>query len=249
MARNKRKNIDELPQYSFHDIRLGDTGKAVAFTQWVLKQLGWYNGNIDGIFGQKTLMAVRKFQTAHNLTVSGVVDRPMRYALYGEAVDKGILKAMPTPYYVNNWKIKDQATETSHETTPGTSTPILEYSTDETSPQTGTVVAPTTPEQTEYLPEEYQTPPQPTITQQPITPQYTVPSQPFMAPQHPNISPYGNLWPPMNTDNSQSFELPYGMTNYWNQVFEQQQRDYMQYYSMYRWNGFDPYPYWIPWYS
>src|ERR1700730_5970749 len=95
MTSIRRKNIDKLPQYSFHDLRLGDTGHAVSFTQWVLSKIGWYQGSIDGIFGQKMLIAVRKYQSAHNLTISGVVDRTMRFSLFGEAVDKGILKSMP----------------------------------------------------------------------------------------------------------------------------------------------------------
>lgn len=40
--------------------------------QMNLKFLGYYGGEIDGIKGSKTLEAIKKFQSDHNLTVDGI---------------------------------------------------------------------------------------------------------------------------------------------------------------------------------
>ena len=40
--------------------------------QMNLKFLGYYSGEIDGIKGSKTLKAIKKFQSDHNLTVDGI---------------------------------------------------------------------------------------------------------------------------------------------------------------------------------
>lgn len=52
-------------------IRPGDVGSAVRSLQKDLKTLGYYNGNIDGEFGNGTKSAVEKFQRAEGLTVDG----------------------------------------------------------------------------------------------------------------------------------------------------------------------------------
>jgi peptidoglycan hydrolase-like protein with peptidoglycan-binding domain len=236
MAQTKRKNIDTLPQYSFHDVRYGDTGRAVAFTQWLLRELGWYNGAIDGIFGQKTLSAVRKFQSAHGLHVSGIVDRPTRYALYGEAVDKGILKSMPTPYYVNNWTLKEQSTESSLETTPGTGTYVPPELLQEADvPQYGSIIGETAPEHAETLPQEYQSNTAPQTL-------YGMEGQPYSLPMP--LSPQG-----LAGTQPEATELPYGMTEYWKQLNSQAPRfHYENVWEPTHWYPYDPYALyrWIP---
>ena len=52
---------------------LGSSGDAVKTLQTRLNQLGYSCGNVDGIFGQKTLAAVKSFQTAKGLAVDGIV--------------------------------------------------------------------------------------------------------------------------------------------------------------------------------
>jgi murein L,D-transpeptidase YcbB/YkuD len=49
--------------------------------QYLLKELGYYTGKIDGVFGPKTKSAVKKFQQNQGLVVDGVVGRKTRAAL------------------------------------------------------------------------------------------------------------------------------------------------------------------------
>ncbi len=54
-------------------LRYGASGAYVFLLQSVLKKLGYYEGNVDGIFGAKTLEAVQKFQKAFGTMVDGIV--------------------------------------------------------------------------------------------------------------------------------------------------------------------------------
>ena len=53
--------------------RYGSNSDEVKQIQTKLKRWGYYNGAIDGIFGSKTLSAVKWFQSANGLTVDGIV--------------------------------------------------------------------------------------------------------------------------------------------------------------------------------
>ena len=48
-------------------------GADVAFLQKKLKNMSYYDGPIDGIYGKGTVQAVKKFQKDHDLMVDGVV--------------------------------------------------------------------------------------------------------------------------------------------------------------------------------
>ena len=52
--------------------RYGSNSNEVRQIQTKLKRWGYYNGAIDGIFGSKTLAAVKWFQSANGLTVDGI---------------------------------------------------------------------------------------------------------------------------------------------------------------------------------
>ncbi len=52
--------------------RYGTNSEEVRQIQTKLRRWGYYNGEIDGIFGSKTLAAVKWFQSANGLTVDGI---------------------------------------------------------------------------------------------------------------------------------------------------------------------------------
>ena len=52
--------------------RYGSRGDEVKQIQTKLKRWGYYNGSIDGIYGTKTLNAVKSFQRKNGLTVDGI---------------------------------------------------------------------------------------------------------------------------------------------------------------------------------
>nr|MDD6335124.1 spore cortex-lytic enzyme [bacterium] len=54
-------------------LRRGSTGEQVRQLQTKLKDLGYYTGSIDGIFGSKTDAAVRAYQRKMGLVVDGIV--------------------------------------------------------------------------------------------------------------------------------------------------------------------------------
>ena len=54
-------------------IKLNSTGPLVELLQSTLKELGYYTGAIDGMFGQITQNAVIRFQKDNNLTPDGIV--------------------------------------------------------------------------------------------------------------------------------------------------------------------------------
>ena len=54
-------------------LRRGSRGDDVAAVQKRLKQWGYYDGAVDGIYGYATERAVRWFQQKNGLTVDGVV--------------------------------------------------------------------------------------------------------------------------------------------------------------------------------
>ncbi len=52
--------------------RKGDSGTTVRTIQDKLKRWGYYDGTVDGIYGSKTVEAVKRFQRKNGLTADGV---------------------------------------------------------------------------------------------------------------------------------------------------------------------------------
>ena len=52
--------------------KYGSSGNEVTQIQKKLKNWGYYTGNIDGIYGSKTVSAVKKFQSKNGLSVDGI---------------------------------------------------------------------------------------------------------------------------------------------------------------------------------
>ena len=61
--------------------RQGDSGEAVRTIQQKLKRWGYYDGEVDGVFGSRTRQAVIKFQQKNGLTADGVVGNNTLQAL------------------------------------------------------------------------------------------------------------------------------------------------------------------------
>ena len=61
--------------------RYGSSGEEVKEIQKKLKQWGYYDGEIDGIYGSKTFSAVKKFQTKNGLTADGIAGEKTLSAL------------------------------------------------------------------------------------------------------------------------------------------------------------------------
>ena len=66
---------------SYATSRYGSTGEEVRQIQTKLKNWGYYNGNVDGIYGSKTYAAVRKFQQRNGLAVDGIAGEKTLAAL------------------------------------------------------------------------------------------------------------------------------------------------------------------------
>lgn len=52
--------------------RFGSSGSEVRNIQTKLKSWGYYNGSVDGIYGSKTVSAVKSFQRKNGLTADGI---------------------------------------------------------------------------------------------------------------------------------------------------------------------------------
>ena len=64
-ALQKSNTVEALSKY-------GSRGEEVKQIQTKLKRWGYYNGSVDGIYGTKTLNAVKSFQKKNGLTVDGI---------------------------------------------------------------------------------------------------------------------------------------------------------------------------------
>ena len=61
-----------IPTAEAASYRQGSTGSTVSQIQKTLKNWGYYSGSVDGIYGSKTVAAVKYFQRRNGLTVDGV---------------------------------------------------------------------------------------------------------------------------------------------------------------------------------
>lgn len=74
--KGQNKAQTESVVYNMKTLRTGDKGTQVKVLQWLLNRtIDYTAGTIDGIFGTKTLAAVRKYQEANGLTVDGIVGK------------------------------------------------------------------------------------------------------------------------------------------------------------------------------
>ncbi len=66
-------NKETSAVYTASVIKQGQSGQMVKQIQQKLKNWGYYNGKVDGIFGSKTKEAVKYFQRKNGLKVDGIV--------------------------------------------------------------------------------------------------------------------------------------------------------------------------------
>ena len=72
------------PYYApYETLRKGSTGEGVKWLQWELVEAG-YNIAIDGIFGDKTLKAVKSFQKSCKIDVDGIVGKDTKRCLIAD---------------------------------------------------------------------------------------------------------------------------------------------------------------------
>lgn len=67
--------VNESGVVTMKTLRKNNKGTQVKVLQWLLNENGFDCGNADGIFGAKTLAAVKAYQKAHGLTADGIVGR------------------------------------------------------------------------------------------------------------------------------------------------------------------------------
>ncbi|MFC7391769.1 peptidoglycan-binding protein [Scopulibacillus cellulosilyticus] len=81
----------------------GSRGQHVSLLQDKLQRLGYYKGNVDGIFGTLTETAVKAFQSANGLSVDGMVGPNTRAALLnGHAAAPQPKASTPAPKTVSS---------------------------------------------------------------------------------------------------------------------------------------------------
>lgn len=78
---NSERDLSTTPVLDRPTLKYGDQNEYVTLLQQQLKQLMFYNGPIDGYFGDETLESVRAFQANNKLSVNGEVGNNMWSAL------------------------------------------------------------------------------------------------------------------------------------------------------------------------
>lgn len=77
---------DNVEESSTSLIKTGARGKAVVDIQKRLKELGYYQSKVDGIFGKVTYSAVTYFQRKNKIAVDGIVGKETLKAIQAEDV-------------------------------------------------------------------------------------------------------------------------------------------------------------------
>ena len=84
--KTEKTSKTESVVYGMKTLRVGnkDPDVQVKVLQWLLNHTTDYtSGKVDGIFGTKTLAAVRQYQEANGLTVDGIVGKKTWAKLLG----------------------------------------------------------------------------------------------------------------------------------------------------------------------
>lgn len=79
--------------------KYGSRSEEVKQIQTKLKRWGYYNGNVDGVYGSDTLEAVKKFQKKNGLTADGIAGKSTLEAL---GIETGNSSSSSNSGYSNN---------------------------------------------------------------------------------------------------------------------------------------------------
>ena len=77
------RDTSDISSTGYITLESGSTGDQVRTLQKRLKDLGYYNGSVDGSYGESTMAAVMAFQLRNNLTVDGKAGPATQRLLYG----------------------------------------------------------------------------------------------------------------------------------------------------------------------
>lgn len=77
-----------MAKFGSRNLKKGSTGSDVRELQTKLNSIGYDCGKVDGIFGTKTLAAVKRFQQKYNLAVDGIVGKNTYAKLASVLADK-----------------------------------------------------------------------------------------------------------------------------------------------------------------
>jgi len=78
-----KASLNHYVKYDGELLSYGDRGEGVKDVQDHLKHLGYYKGDLDGIFGPLTRLAVLRFQKTNDLRIDGIVGPETFQALHG----------------------------------------------------------------------------------------------------------------------------------------------------------------------
>ena len=86
------------PNDTYKTIKVGDKGDEVKLLQRRLAELGYYTGDVDGVFGNQTRRSVERFQYYQGLSVDGIAGKRTQTVLYeSKEVVFAPVDVTPTP--------------------------------------------------------------------------------------------------------------------------------------------------------
>lgn len=115
--------IDITPNPEYGTLQVGDKGDEVRRLQEELARYGYYEGDIDGVYGNQTRRAVEEFQYQHGLSADGMAGRITLTVLY-ESGQVRLSPSAATPAPSATSSLSVALTETPATVTPAaTETP------------------------------------------------------------------------------------------------------------------------------
>ena len=125
------------PNNDYKTLKVGDKGDNVKLLQRRLAELGYYSGDVDGVFGNQTRRAVERFQYYQGLSVDGIAGKRSQTVLYeSKEVVFAPVDVTPTPTVLTTPAVTAAMT-----TPPAATTPVPTFAPTPTSAPTGTVAA------------------------------------------------------------------------------------------------------------